>query len=264
MLMSARFIPPFMKTLLFRGAVRSFQCAILGAALLSLSSQWLCAAEDLSAPEQSPKEIASKVKARYEKVLAKVQSNRPPVGSVICIGSSQMEFWKTVSEDLAPLSVFNHGVAGSRMSHAEEWFVPNLVVPFKPRAVILYEGSNDLAGDLSPEKVLEHFRGLHRKLHESLPETRLYVLGLVPSPGKRFDKIDEVRKVNALLKEECDRATWMRFIDTTTPLLGADGTPREECFIPKNIHLNAVGYSVWKSAIAPVMLPLEQKFEMQK
>ena len=49
----------------------------------------------------------------------------------------------------------------------------------------------------------------------------------------------------------------MKFIDTTPPLLGADGKPRAECFIPGDIHMLPACYAVWKSVIAPVVIPAE-------
>ena len=221
----------------------------------------LLSAAESGADALTEKSSASKVTALYQKILAAAKKSPPAPGSIICIGSSQMQNWKTVSADLEPLTVFNYGVGGSKMSHAAELYITNLVIPFKPRAVILYEGSNDIAGKAKPETILENFRQLERKLHTALPQTRLYVLGLVPSPGKRFEQIDDIRKTNTLLRHECETQAWMKFLDTTSPLIGADGVPKAECFIPGNIHMTAAGYEVWKSVIAPVIVPAEKRFE---
>jgi hypothetical protein len=56
----------------------------------------------------------------------------------------------------------------------------------------------------------------------------------------------------------------MKFIDVTSSLLGADGKPKDELFIPGNIHMLPAGYAVWKSVIAPVVVPTEQPFEHAK
>lgn len=221
-------------------------------------------AEKSAANALTDKSSSEKVMAKYEKVLAAARKDPPAPGGIICIGSSHMEFWKTVADDLAPLTVHNFGIGGSRMPQAAEYFIENLAIAFKPRAVILYEGSNDISAGGKPETVLANFQKLHGKLHAALPETRLYVLGIVPSPGKRFEKFDEVRKTNALLRKECETQPWMKFIDTTTPLLGADGQPKAECFIPGNIHMLPAGYAVWKAAIAPVLVPAEKPFEKSK
>ena len=221
-------------------------------------------AEESAANALTDKSSSAKVMAKYEKVLAAARKDPPAPGGIICIGSSHMEFWKTVTDDLAPLTVHNFGIGGSRMPQAAEYFIENLAIAFKPRAVILYEGSNDLSAGTKPETVLANFQKLHVKLHAALPETRLYVIGIVPSPGKRFEKFDDIRKTNDLLRKECATQPWMKFIDTTTPLLGADGQPRPECFIPGNIHMLPAGYAVWKSAIAPVVVPAEKAFEKSR
>jgi lysophospholipase L1-like esterase len=207
------------------------------------------------------KSSSAKVMALYQKVLAGARKAPPAPGGIICLGSSHMQFWKSVKDDLAPLTVHNYGIGGSRMNQAADHFVDNLAIPFKPRAVILYEGSNDINAGAKPETVLENFRKLSGKLHAALPQTRLYVLGVVPSPGKRFLKIAELRKTNELLAKECATQPWMKFIDITEPLIGADGQPKAECFIPGDIHMLPAGYAVWKSVIAPVIVPAEKPHE---
>jgi len=230
----------------------------------------LCALLLLAAPIFAAEEVLSdkssltKIMGLYQKVLAGAQQSPPAPGSVICIGSSHMQFWKSVQADLAPLTVRNFGVGGSRMTHAADLFVDHLVIPFKPRAVILYEGSNDINAGTKPEEVLANFQKLHRKLHAALPEARLYVLSVVPSPGKRFEKIADLRKANALIAQECASQPWMKFIDITEPLIGADGKPRAELFIPGDIHMLPAGYVVWKSVIAPVVVPAEKPYENAK
>jgi lysophospholipase L1-like esterase len=173
-----------------------------------------------------------------------------------------MANWKTVRKDLEPLTVFNLGIGGSQMSHAAEIFIPQLAIPSKPRAVLLYEGSNDLNAGDSPRNILVHFQKLHQSLHEALPETRLYVLGIVPSPGKRFERWTAIQEANALLKAECERQPWIKFFDTTTPLIGPDGQPRPECFLPNDPHMTPRGYETWASVIAPVVVAAEKDFEI--
>jgi lysophospholipase L1-like esterase len=210
------------------------------------------------------KSTSAKVLALYQKVLAGAQKAPPAPGGVICIGSSHMQLWKSVKQDLAPLTVVNYGIGGSRMTQAADLFIDNLAIPFKPRAVILYEGSNDINAGTKPETVLEDFRKLYGKLHAALPQARLYVLSVVPSPGKRFLKIAELRETNKLLAKECATQPWMKFIDITEPLIGADGQPKEELFKPGDIHMLPAGYAVWKSVIAPVIVPAEKSFEHVK
>jgi len=172
---------------------------------LGLSVSSALAADEVLTDKSS----SSKVLALYQKILAGAQKEPPAPGAVICIGSSHMQNWKSVQEDLAPLTVHNYGVGGSRMTQAADLFIDNLAIPFKPRAVILYEGSNDINAGTKPETVLANFQKIHRKLHAALPQARLYVLGLVPSPGKRFEKIADLKQTNDLLAKECATQPWM-------------------------------------------------------
>ena len=196
-------------------------------------------------------------------VEKKLKLPAPEPDSIICIGSSHMERWTTIETDLAPLKVVNRGIAGSQMKHAADLFVPKLAIPFKPRAVVLYEGSNDLSTGSQPEEILKHFQRLHSTLHSALPETRLYVLSIVPSPGARFEKWDAIKATNYLLKQECATHPWMRFVDTTSPLLGADGKPNQDYFIPNNIHMNPAGYAAWTSVVYPILLEAENPPRVQ-
>ncbi|RFC42885.1 MAG: Lysophospholipase L1 [Verrucomicrobia bacterium] len=200
---------------------------------------------------------------KWESLVAKkLKLPAPPVGAILCIGSSHMALWKTIQADLAPLHVHNFGIGGSKMVHAAELFVPRLVIPFKPRAVVLYEGSNDLASKATPEEVLEQFQKVHQQIHEALPETRLYVLGIVPSPGRRFERWDAIQQTNTLLKNEAKSHPWIKFLDTTTPLMGTKGLPRPECFIPNDVHMTELGYEAWKAVVAPALLAAELPFEV--
>jgi lysophospholipase L1-like esterase len=227
---------------------------------LFLATSAVCAADEVLTDKSS----SAKVMALYQKVLAGAQKAPPSPGGIICLGSSHMQLWKGVKDDLSPLTVHNYGIGGSRMNQAADHFVENLAIPFKPRAVILYEGSNDINAGAKPEEVLGNFRRLYGKLHAALPQARLYVLSVVPSPGKRFLKIAELRETNKLLAKECATQPWMKFIDITEPLIGADGQPKEELFKPGDIHMLPAGYAVWKSVIAPVIVPAEKSFEHVK
>jgi len=196
----------------------------------------------------------------YQALVKKRSPDGPPrIGEIVCVGSSHMAIWKTVRKDLAPLTIYNFGIGGTTMKDAADHFARELVIPYKPRAVILYEGSNDIARDMTPAEILGHFRRFYGQVRKALPETRFYVLGIVPSPEERFEKWETLEQANTALQKECNTQPWLTFIDTTTGLIGKDGQPRLECFLPKNIHMNAKGYKVWAKAVAPVVVKVEKE-----
>ena len=186
---------------------------------------------------------------------------QPEKNAIICVGSSHMEFWKTVERDFNSLTVYNMGIGGTTMKDAVDKFAENLVIPYKPRAVILYEGSNDIAFGTEPIEILIQFVEFYTIVHKALPCTRIYVLSIVPSPGKRFEKWEKILKVNELISTACSLNKLLTFIDITSGLLGENRKPNMECFIPGDIHMTDMGYEVWRQTIVTAVTKIERIFE---
>ncbi len=207
--------------------------------------------------------IYSQVKENqnWESFVRERIGGSPEKCSIICIGSSHMEYWKTVKNDLDSLTIHNFGIGGTTMEDATNIFAENIVIPYKPRAVILYEGSNDIAYGRTPTEILIQFVEFYTKIHQVLPCTRIYVLGLVPSPGKRFEKWNLLQETNYLIRKACSLNKLLVFIDTSSGLINEEGTPRMECFIPGDIHMTKQGYKEWEKAVAPVVVKREKLLE---
>ena len=88
---------------------------------------------------QDPEFFADEI-AAFE---AADREHAPPGRPIVFVGSSSIRLWKTLAEDMAPLPVINRGFGGSQLAHAIH-FADRIVVPYRPRAVVLYAGDNDL------------------------------------------------------------------------------------------------------------------------
>ncbi len=192
-------------------------------------------------------------------VIERIGEN-PETNAIICIGSSHMEKWKTVGRDFDSLTVYNLGIGGTTMKDATDKFVENLVIPYKPRAVILYEGSNDIAFGTTPIEILIQFVEFYTKIRQALPCTRIYVISIVPSPGKRFEKWKEIQEINHFFSKACSSHKLLTYIDITSGLL-RDGHPNMEYFIRGDIHMTDIGYDIWRQTIVPTVTKIEKIFE---
>jgi lysophospholipase L1-like esterase len=134
------------------------------------------------------------------------------------------------------------------------------VIPYRPRAVLLYEGDNDAALGISPEKIAETFDAFIRKIHQELPETRVYVISVKPSIS-RWNIWDKMKQANALLKTKCESDPLLTYIDAAAPMLDEKGDVLQDIFIQDNLHLNEKGYGIWSRAIRSVLIPKESEFE---
>lgn len=202
--------------------------------------------------------------ARWDAAFQKYRQadliNPPPENAILCIGSSSMHGWhKHVAQDLAPLTVIPRGFGGSNMNDAV-YAVDQIVLPYKPRAILFYEGDNDIAERIQPEVIAATFQTFADKVWESLPETRIYVISIKPSI-RRFPRWGYIQQANQRLQEICEQDPRLTFIDVATPMLNEQGTPREELIAKDNLHMTREGYLVWKEVIRPILLAAEGKYE---
>ena len=201
---------------------------------------------------------------RFEKAIeafeAENRTNPAPRGAVLCIGSSSMRMWHgTIVEDLAPLTLIRRGFGGSNMNDVLH-YADRIVLPYKPRAIVLYEGDNDIAQGVSPETIQKTFRVFTAKVHAELPECRFYVLSIKPSIS-RWNMWPDMQAANRLMAADCAKDERMVFVDAGTPMLGDDGLPKPEIFKKDNLHMKRIGYEIWCDALKPVLHKTELQYE---
>ena len=184
------------------------------------------------------------------------RTNPPPRGAIGVTGSSSIDQWyHRMPADLAPLPVIPRGFGGSNLNDLQH-FAPRIVLPYQPRAVVIYEGDNDLFAGIAPRTVRVRFEALVAWLHRKLPGARIYYISTKPSP-RRASLWPKTVKLNASIRAVCDRDPLLTYIDVATPMLGPDGQPRSELFKEDKLHMNDAGYDLWTRVIKPVLLEKE-------
>lgn len=177
------------------------------------------------------------------------RQNPPPASAVLFIGSSSIQKWKSLADDFPGTKVINRGFGGSEIADST-FFVDRIVIPYRPRMVVLYAGDNDLASGRTPQQVFEDYKAFVEGVHRKLPVTRIAFISIKPSPS-RASLLQSMKEANGLIKAYATRARRLVYIDVFTPMLGKDGSPRPELFGPDRLHMNSEGYSLWKSVVAP-------------
>jgi lysophospholipase L1-like esterase len=166
------------------------------------------------------------------------------------VGSSSIRLWK-LADSFGELPVINRGFGGSQLADSVH-YAERLILKQRPKVVVVYAGDNDLAGGKSPATVAADFRALVKKIHQSLPDTRIVYIGVKPSL-KRWNLIDQVRKTNQLIADQCRAGDRLTFVDVDAPMLGKDGKPRPELYQKDGLHLTAEGYALWTSLVKPLL-----------
>ena len=179
-------------------------------------------------------------------------TNPPPRGCIIFTGSSYIKRWTTLAENFPNLPVVNRGFGGCELADVCI-YADRIIIPCAPREVVIYAGGNDINAGMPPRLVFGDFVALMTKLRHALPQAKLVFISCPPSP-KRWAQTEKIKTVNALIAGYCKKNDIV-FVNTFPLMLGADGLPRPEIYVADQLHMNAVGYAIWRNAVAPFLIP---------
>lgn len=212
-----------------------------------------CAAISFAQEKSAPKSEAKTVPPadRWEKEIAAMEArdraNPPPKEGIVFIGSSSIRLWD-LKQAFPELPAVNRGFGGSQMADSLN-YAPRILLPLKPRLVVVYAGDNDIKAGKSPAQVHADFDALATLIHRELPHTQIWCLGVKPSPS-RWSLIETQRQANKLLRARCEKdSARMLFLDLEPITLGKDGVPDESLFAKDKLHLSPAGYAGWNKLI---------------
>ena len=177
----------------------------------------------------------------------------PPADVIVFTGSSSFTLWSSMAQDMAPLPVLNRGFGGARMQDVVH-YAPRCVLPYRPRAVVLFAGTNDIAepAPASAQQVFDGYRAFVECVHAALPGTPIYYVSITPSP-LRWKLWSIASEANRLIEEYTHSDPHLHFIDLTDHLLGPDGRPDRSLYRFDRLHPNKKSYAIWTAAIKPVL-----------
>lgn len=171
----------------------------------------------------------------------------PAAGQIVFVGSSSFTNWTNMSRDLAPYPVVRRGFGGSQIDDSLR-YAERIVIPYKPKMVVVYAGDNDIANGRSPQDVSEDFKAFVGKVRAASPNTKVAYLAIKPSL-QRWHLIEKIRAANDLVREWTAHDPLLSYIDIAPSTLGADGRPKPDIFIEDGLHLNQKGYDLWAEVI---------------
>jgi lysophospholipase L1-like esterase len=152
---------------------------------------------------------------------------------------------------MKPLDVINRGFGGATIANVNR-FAARVVIPYRPRAVVLYAGDNDLyIWRKSPEAVLEDFKRFVKLVHTEFPETWIYYISMKPAPKGNWEVC---RKANGMIEAYTHTEERVQFIDVSSAMLDAQGHLRPGFYGADPMHMNTSGYVLWTSIIKPVLM----------
>jgi len=219
-----------------------------GALLLALRASVVCIVllVLLSPSHAADANKANKWEATISRFEQQDRENKPPTGGVLFVGSSSIRGWN-LDKSFPKLNAINRGFGGSQIADSIQ-YADRIILPYRPKTIVLYAGDNDIAAGKSPKQVAGDYQTLVKKIHASLPKTKIVFIAIKPSIT-RWKLIDKIRNANGRIRKLTEKSKLLTYVDVDQPMIGKDGKPREELFAKDGLHLNAKGYELWAELV---------------
>ncbi|AHM60397.1 G-D-S-L family lipolytic protein [Flammeovirgaceae bacterium 311] len=183
----------------------------------------------------------------------KDKQNPPPQGAILFVGSSSIRMWEDLETAFPGHVVLNRGFGGSSLRDLE-YYLDDIVFPYKPRQIVIYSGENDIAGgNISAEELLKRFSDVFEEIRDEMPHVPIAFVSMKPSPS-REEHMPELEEANSLVRNYLRTKPNTRYIDVYSLMLDKNGQPLEDIFLEDNLHMNEKGYQIWSEAIEPYLV----------
>ena len=179
---------------------------------------------------------------------------------VVMLGNSLTEFGYDWNALLGMSNVVNRGIAGDTNEGIRRRL--SQVLPYRPKAIFLMVGMNDLSHGITARQVFDRCRSTIDRIRKEAPTTRLYVQSCLPycESFGRWKTLEgrsaEVPRINALLKAYCQRCG-ISYIDLYPHFLEPGTNQMKVEYSKDGLHLTPAGYAIWAARLKPYMVGLK-------
>ena len=210
---------------------------------------------------------------RYEDTIRAYESKPVETGKILFYGHSLFTrcSWNTIAGKPNPkladevrmkdgsLAIVNHGFGTST---AEEllYFYDRMVRPYKPRALVLATGGNDIGYGYTAKEVMEIEARIIDWAEADFPDIKIYCFSFDPDVKHKGEKNRATRfraEYNELLEDYCRRkesCTYVSLVDVPFYFenpedVGDYDKVREDIFVKDRTHLTPEGYAMFMDFI---------------
>ena len=188
----------------------------------------------------------------YKKVIKEFKSNPLNYGDIVFLGNSITSGGKDWSKRLKHPNIRNRGIGGDVtdgvLARIDE------IIYFKPKAVFLLIGINDLWNNNSPnnpsaEYIANNIIQIAQVINAETPKTKIYVQTVLPIEKEQYKT--SILKVNEIIKSN-EKENLYQIVDLYSIFVNENGLIRKE-LSTDGIHLNEMGYDAWVEFIKPLI-----------
>ena len=192
----------------------------------------------------------------YKKVIKEFKSNPLNYGDIVFLGNSITEGGKDWSKRLNYPNIKNRGIGGDVtdgvLARLDE------IIYFKPKAVFLLIGINDLWNNNSPdnpsaEYIANNIIKISQVINAQTPKTKIYIQTVLPIEKEKFK--NNILKVNEIIKAN-EKENPYQIIDLYSIFVNENGLIKSG-LSTDGVHINEKGYDTWVEFIKPVVYSID-------
>jgi lysophospholipase L1-like esterase len=172
-------------------------------------------------------------------------------GPIVFVGSSIFHRWTALASQMAPLPIVNLAFDGAQTGDMLR-LVDSRVVPYSPRVVAYYCGSNDVDAGDGAEEIFDRVRQFMTRIRTALPDVRVVFVSVIRAPEKqtRWDVVDDV---NRRVQAYAAATKGIEFVDVNPLVFTAEGMPRFELYLSDQLHFRPKAYEAFAVVIKPIL-----------
>jgi len=176
------------------------------------------------------------------------KASPPSACPLLFVGSASIRGWTTLARDVAPDPTLNRGLDGAELADINANFGA-LVRAYRPRAIVLYAGGNDLHDGDTPDEVVTNFNKFMFLKRATMKHVRVYFISVKPSKA-RLSEYPAQEAVNRAVKAMSLTQHDLIEIDVVPDMM-ADGKPKD-VFEDDGLHMTPAGYAIWTREVRRV------------
>lgn len=182
-------------------------------------------------------------RTNYPQRIKQFKSNPLENSDIVFLGNSLTELGGNWGSRFSNSSVKNRGIAGD----VTEGVLARLgeIYYFKPEAVFLLIGINDIFANKTPEFIAANIALIATKIHERTPETNVYVQTILPTTNAGI--VAKIRETNTLLVANATANNYT--IIDLHPLFANESDLLKPEYTTDGTHLSEAGYALWVNEV---------------
>lgn len=162
-------------------------------------------------------------------------------------GSSTMRLWHEFEEQFRDKDGINLGFGGATLEACVYYF-ERIVLPHKPRSLVIYAGDNDIGNHCDSNRVVELYIELLQKVDHYLAGIPVTLISIKCSPTREKMR-DVIEQTNRQIERLAQTRPNTQYVDLFSTLLDKKNQIRENLFEGDRLHLAPKAYELWSKKL---------------